>query len=171
MIDHLFCQFQVSNVSTRAVVSWDQNSAASHSRRSTAGNGGNSQQDAGSRIGQHLNRLHKKALQQQHNQPSLQGGRTENQQSCPTTPGGENQQNPVEAVGNFGGFGGRRASDPVRVLDRNFGARGQQMTRHRSGSYAGHQQTYQVIDQRISTCQKMALRALYMINLNRLDHG
>ncbi len=43
-----------------------------------------------------------------------------------------------------GGYGGRRAYDPVRVLDRNFGVGGPHhiQSRHRSGSYAGGQQQH-----------------------------
>lgn len=113
--------FQVSNVSTRAVVAWDQ--SAANSRRSSVQDPTPPQQ--GARIGQHLSRLHKKA--QEHLQQHDGGGRQSVMSEC---------DNPSSspALSSYGA--GRRASDPVRVLDRNFGVG----ARHRSGSYTGQQQ-------------------------------
>ena len=105
----------------------------------------------GARIGQHLSRLHKKAQEhagrhgptgeslQQHDT-----GRQSVMSEC-------NTNNPSSSPA-LSAYGGRRASDPVRVLDRNFGVGGSGnhhgMSRHRSGSYAAGQhqqnQTYQV---------------------------
>ena len=116
-------------MSTRAVVNstWEN----ANSRRSSSVDGAQQNAQQGARIGQHLSRLHKKAQEQQ---PAIQnsdaGGRSQSVMSeC-------NNQHPSPNLS--GSFGGRRASDPVRVLDRNFGVNGQH-SRHRSGSYAGHQ--------------------------------
>ena len=98
----------------------------------------------GARIGQHLSRLHKKA--QEHAVQQHDTGRQSVMSEC-------NTNNPSSSPA-LSAYGGRRASDPVRVLDRNFGVGGSGsgnhhgMSRHRSGSYAAGQhqqnQTYQV---------------------------
>ena len=56
-----------------------------------------------------------------------------------------------------GGYGGRRASDPVRVLDRNFGVGGPHhiQSRHRSGSYAGGQQQHAENNHNYQVCAKL----------------
>ena len=114
-------------MSTRAVVNaWE--SGANSSRESLGPN------QQGSRIGQHLNRLHKKAQDQENNS----GPRSQSVMSNMTHPSS-----------SFNSSTARRASDPGRVLDRNFGVNGQ-LSRHRSGSYAGansqqeNPQSYQV---------------------------
>ena len=111
-------------MSTRAVVNaWE--SGANSSRESLGPT------PQGSRIGQHLNRLHKKAQDQEN-----LGPRSQSVMSDMTHPSS-----------SFNSSTARRASDPGRVLDRNFGVNGQ-LSRHRSGSYAGSQQenpqSYQV---------------------------
>ncbi len=126
-------------MSTRAVVNngtaWE---SGANSRRSSADPNPAQQ---GGRIGQHLSRLHKKAQEQQHLQQQEVPGRQSVMSEC-------NANNPSSSPALSSSYGGRRASDPVRVLDRNFGVGGH-MGRHRSGSYAGgtqpNTQPYQVI--------------------------
>lgn len=109
-------------MSTRAVVNAWESSGANSSRESA---------QQGSRIGQHLNRLHKKAQDQENT------GRSQSVMSDMT--------HPSSSFSSSTG-GARRASDPGRVLDRNFGVNGQ-LSRHRSGSYTGQPENsgYQVI--------------------------
>ena len=125
----------MSNVSTRAVVNsaWESGAANSSSSRESA--------QQGARIGQHLNRLHKKAQDQE------TSTRRQSVMSDMTHP---------SSSFNSSSGGARRASDPGRVLDRNFGVNGQ-LSRHRSGSYAGQQENsgYQVIFTLLSTWTPM----------------
>ena len=149
---------QVSNVSTRAVVNsgWESSGSGANSRRSSsvdpppAGGASAGHPQQGARIGQHLSRLHKKAHQEQQHllqqQQVQHGDRVPGRQSVMSEC---NTNNPSSSPA-LSAYGGRRASDPVRVLDRNFGVGGNHhgMSRHRSGSYAAGQhqqnQTYQV---------------------------
>ena len=142
-------------MSTRAVVNsgWESGSGANSRRSSSvdpplAPSTGHPQQ--GARIGQHLSRLHKKAHQEQQHllqqQQVQHGDRVPGRQSVMSEC---NTNNPSSSPSGLSAYGGRRASDPVRVLDRNFGVGGH-MSRHRSGSYSGQQhhpdnQPYQVI--------------------------
>lgn len=119
-------------MSTRAVVNsaWESSNAA-NSRRASMEQPAPTPTQQGARIGQHLSRLHKKAQEhlQQHD-----GGRQSVMSECDNP-----SSSPVASLsygGASAGTGGRRASDPVRVLDRNFGVG----ARHRSGSYTGSQQ-------------------------------
>lgn len=108
----------MSNVSTRAVVNsspWEPSRRSSSLAETTSG------------IGQHLSRLHKKA-QQHDGRQSVMSECSNNMAAATSDP----------SSSSLSGYGGRRASDPVRVLDRNFGVGGQ-MSRHRSGSYSGQQ--------------------------------
>ena len=118
-------------MSTRAVVNSAWESGANSSRESA---------QQGARIGQHLNRLHKKAQDQE----TTGQARSQSVMS--------NMTHPSSSFNSSTGGGARRASDPGRVLDRNFGVNGQ-ISRHRSGSYAGQQENsgYQVIFTLLST--------------------
>lgn len=129
---------QGSNFSTRAVrnSNWDQGTiSACSSRRSSLLADQN-----GHNVSQQLDRLHQKAVNtiQSPVPPTQQslGGQTITQDmfdcqsvmsdcSMPTSNMGHSDAN------NGGQFTQRRASDPVRTLDRNFGVGGQ-MSRHRS---------------------------------------
>ena len=141
---------QVSNVSTRAVVNSGWESGTANSRRSSSVDAPTAHPQQGARIGQHLSRLHKKAHQEQQHllqqQQVQHGDRVPGRQSVMSEC---NTNNPSSSPSGLSAYGGRRASDPVRVLDRNFGVGGH-MSRHRSGSYSGQQhhpdnQPYQVI--------------------------
>jgi len=161
---------QVSNVSTRAVVnsnggagagpgsgvwseSQSQTTSGANSRRSSSANGGDQQANAaghpqqGARIGQHLSRLHKKAQEHglRHQQLQHDTGRQSVMSECNTNnPSSSPGLSTNATLAPSTGYGGRRASDPVRVLDRNFGVGGPHhiQSRHRSGSYAGGQQQH-----------------------------
>ena len=102
-------------------------------------------------IGHHLNRLHRRAQQQQIMQngatptptPNMMdmGGRASSVMSDMTAPTPTNPPMPpmgshMQPQGSAQGQGGvRRASDPVRTLDRNFGVDGNISRHNRSGSY------------------------------------
>ena len=117
-------------------------------------------------IGQHLNRLHRRAQQQQmmptpaaagppptSATPTMNMGRRASDMSAMATP----TNNPPAGVPQpnmpHQNSSVRRASDPVRTLDRNFGVDGQISRHHRSGSYTqinmGHQQRVPIHGQRI----------------------
>ena len=78
------------------------------------------QQDGGSKMSQHLSRLHKKA--QDHQAMAAATKQPANHAAPP--PQHQQQQH-----------SSRRASDPVRALDRNFGVGNQQSKPQRSGSF------------------------------------
>ena len=131
---------------------WDPISADSSRRSSLAGHENSAAQQANP-ISHHLTRLHRKAQtiqqqqqqQQQQQTPSAtptpqQNGMSSHdmsrmhtmqqqlQQHPQMMPQHHQQQQQQQQV--------RRASDPVRTLDRNFGVGGGQLSRHqRSGSY------------------------------------
>ena len=123
-------------------------SADSSRRSSMASNHGGSladqshapQQQQG--IGQHLNRLHRRAAH--HHQmmatpsatptPMLDGrGSAMSEMATPINP--PMPSVPAVQVNSTGHSGARRASDPVRTLDRTFGVDGQLSRHQRSGSY------------------------------------
>ena len=142
LITYISCElhyFQGSNVSTRAMMNspWDPMSADSSRRSSMASNhGGNGIEPTPQPgIGQHLNRLHRRAQQQQmmptgtpSATPTMEMGRRGSDMTTPTNPHMPipHQQPPMP---HQQGHNVRRASDPVRTLDRNFG------THQRRGSY------------------------------------
>ena len=138
---------------------WDPMSADSSRRSSMASNhGGGAEAPPQPGIGQHLNRLHRRAQQQQmmptpSATPTMEQGRRGSDMSAMTTPTNppisQQQQPPIPHQSSV-----RRASDPVRTLDRNFGVQDGQISRHqRSGSYnqinMGHQQRVPMHGQRI----------------------
>ena len=127
------------------VPQWDPMSADSSRRSSMASNhGGNMPETPTHNINNHLDRLHRRAKQNQmHATPVAtptpmmeMGGRGSGMSGMTATPTNA-QAMPNHAphpMPNHHGSG-RRASDPVRMLDRNFGVEGQ-MSRHgRSGSF------------------------------------
>ena len=131
-------------MSTRAVVNnssaWESSGANSRRSSSVGPTPPNAQNQPpqGARIGQHLSRLHKKA------QEHLHDGRQSVMSECNMAPNHD-----PSSSSTLSGYASRRASDPVRVQQRN--ATGSTpsasttggMTRHRSGSYNGHQQNQQ----------------------------
>ncbi len=135
-LSHLtfFTHVQVSNCSTRAVVNsspWDASSSSASVHPGGAG--------ANAGITHHLNRLHKKAQRQS----VMSECQQPQQPMAPSTAISNPSSSSLSANTPPAGYGGRRASDPGRSLDRNFGVGGQ-MSRHRSGSYSGQQHHYQV---------------------------
>ena len=136
-------------MSTRAVVNtsaWE--SSGANSRRSssvgppqtqTAASTSNQHQQ-GARIGQHLSRLHKKA------QEHLHDGRQSVMSECAMAPNHD-----PSSSSTLSGYASRRASDPVRVQQRTTPG----MTRHRSGSYNGHQQNQQAYQVKSIFCKNM----------------
>lgn len=157
---------QSSNISTRAMMNspWDPMSADSSRRSSMASNHGGSNPVAGNEaqpnIGQHLNRLHRRAQQQTVMTQQSIDGRSPSAMSSMTVTGAPTPTNapmpsmvaPTMQLNNGQGNhqGGRRASDPVRVLDRHFGV---DANMSRRGSYNNHmpqqQQRVPVHGQRI----------------------
>ena len=139
-------------MSTRAVVNtsaWE--SSGANSRRSssvgptqTAASTSNQHQQ-GARIGQHLSRLHKKA------QEHLHDGRQSVMSECAMAPNHD-----PSSSSTLSGYASRRASDPVRVQQRTTPG----MTRHRSGSYNGHQQNQQAYQVK---SQNFAMTALIKV--------
>ena len=125
-------------MSTRAVVNtsaWQESSGANSRRSSSVGptpqtssSQTSNQHQQGARIGQHLSRLHKKA------QEHLHDGRQSVMSECAMAPNHD-----PSSSSTLSGYASRRASDPVRVQQRTTPG----MTRHRSGSYNGHQQNQQ----------------------------
>ena len=98
-------------------------------------------------IGHHLNRLHRRAQQQQVMQTGTPTptpmvdphGRPSSVMSDMTAPTPTNPPMPTMATqmpSQGGQSGVRRASDPVRTLDRNFGVEGQMSRHNRSGSFS-----------------------------------
>ena len=119
------------------VPQWDPMSADSSRRSSMASNHGGNVQDHQVNINNHLDRLHRRASKQNQMQvtpvatptPMMNMVRTPTN-VLPPQPMPNHAQQPMVNHGS-----GRRASDPVRMLDRNFGVEGQ-MSRHgRSGSF------------------------------------
>ncbi len=106
---------------------WDPISAESSRRSSLAGHDPSMVNTNQNPLSQHLNKLHRKSqhLQQQ-------------QQTCSPTPTQFHKPLSGQVPDNSQGqpLQTRRASDPVRVLDRNFGVGNGQLGRNqRSGSY------------------------------------
>ena len=126
---------------------WDPMSADSSRRSSACSNHGTGMNEAHPtpNIGQHLHRLHRRAQQQQMMQqtpsatptPLMQdhmNGRGSAAMSDMTAPTPTNPpMPPVQMLQQQPGV--RRASDPVRTLDRTFGVDGQLSRHQRSGSY------------------------------------
>jgi hypothetical protein len=130
---------------------WDPLSADSSRRSSmtSAHGGGATNGDSGHAsqgIGQHLNRLHRRAQHHQmmHATPNAtltpmsdmsgRGSAMSDMTATPTNPMPlQGQPVPMQPQGH--GSGSRRASDPVRGLDRNYGVDGQLSRHQRSGSY------------------------------------
>ena len=128
---------QASNLSTRANMSspWDPLSTASSRRSSMVEPGTNqAQNNSGQAMISHIDRLQRKAahMTPQGPPPVSQHNR---QSSAVSDCGSEGQ--PPPAYGSNGAP--RRASDPVRTLDRNFGV-GANMSRHRSYSQLNNPQ-------------------------------
>jgi hypothetical protein len=121
---------QGSNISTRAMVGggWDPMSADSSRRSSLQSNHGGVIQENHStpNIGHHLDRLHRRAQQGMPTMPEPTGTHAHPNPSMVA------QMQPVPGT-HPGGV--RRASDPVRTLDRNFGVDGSLSRHQRSGSY------------------------------------
>ena len=149
--------FQVSNVSTRAVVNtpaWAESSGSgANSRRSSSvgpipqhqqqqpqHHQQQQQQLQGARIGQHLSRLHKKAQEHlQHQENSA--GRQSVMSECAMAPNHDQSSSSTSttlsgyASGSGGGGTGtsRRASDPVRVAPSTAHAQSHQRNNAPSG--------------------------------------
>eukprot|EP00094_Tigriopus_californicus_P003367 TCALIF_03238-PA protein Name:"Similar to ci Transcriptional activator cubitus interruptus (Drosophila melanogaster)" AED:0.14 eAED:0.14 QI:51/0.66/0.5/1/0.88/0.9/10/0/1110 len=132
---------QGSNFSTQAMrhSPWDPNGSVCSSRRSSAtGHDGN----AG--LAHRLTRLHQKAEAIQSPVPGAHGmmsidGRQSVMSDCSLPPNGMPVNHQVDP--NSGSI--RRASDPVRTLDRNFGVGGQ-LSRHRSYTQLNQSQQQRV---------------------------
>lgn len=128
---------QGSNLSTR--INWDPMSADSSRRSSMASNhaGQQASEVTGPNIGQHLNRLHRRAQQHQvmSSMMDVSGRGSAMSTATPTNP-----PMPPMATQSMQPQGGnvRRASDPVRTLDRNFGvdSTGNLGRHQRSGSFS-----------------------------------
>ena len=126
------------------VPQWDPMSADSSRRSSMASNHGGNAQDHQVNINNHLDRLHRRAKQNQMQvTPVATPTPMMNMVRTPThvPPPPPMPTHAPQPMGNHGS--GRRASDPVRMLDRNFGVEGQ-MSRHgRSGSFGAVQPSAQ----------------------------
>ena len=132
---------QASNLSTRANVNspWDPISVGSSRRSSVAEAGGGAPAAAASNCGSagaishHIDRLRRRSRQKaaaasQTAPPSQAAAAADGRQSAMSDCTVESQQQPSFAAP-------RRASDPVRTLDRNFGVGGQLASQARHGSY------------------------------------
>merc|ERR1719433_1694213 len=130
---------QASAISTRQTMQspWDPISPGSSRRSSEAG--------AGARmspaVSHHLSKLHKKALAAGTNSSLAQSHSSMSMAGDLMTSGGfPNVHNSANAT--MEDAAGRRMSDPVRPLDRNYGVNGS-MSRHRSYSNLGGAPTRQ----------------------------
>ena len=127
---------------------WDPISVGSSRRSSmvemTAANNSSSANGSPAAISQHISRLHRRA-QQLKSTSSLASSSVQTAIDGRQSAMSDSQPNQQQ----FGDSAPRRASDPVRTLDRNFGVGGQ-MSRHRSYSQLGGQQQRMPVHQAMS---------------------